>query len=301
MDSPPFDVLCQQARRAVAQRDYDQARQLYLQALIQKPDATDVHYGLGAVFFLLNDLESAAHHYRQVIRIDALHAPAHINLGAVYNRLDLYDKAIQVLRKAIQLAPKRPEGYYNLALVYRGKGDPNLALQAYREALRVNPKMADAHLNIANLHFERGELPLAKTHYEHALESRPNWEPAVKGLAQVEQATLASKATAPEPPKVDDPERILDPESDGVVLIALHQGAITGDDQARRLIKLIEEQLEPALKALSSDLLVSHGMASDLEASLTSFGDAFSAIETLQAELFANLEEIQKYGQNLFQ
>src|SRR5260370_1363901 len=87
-----------------------------MRALSMKPDSPDVHYGLATVCFLVNDLPSAAYHFKEVTRLDPLRAGAHINLGAVYNRLDQVDEAIQVLRRGIQLDTHRAEGYYNLGL-----------------------------------------------------------------------------------------------------------------------------------------------------------------------------------------
>lgn len=302
MDAPTFEAICKQARKAVVQRDYDQARQLFLQALIERPEAADVHYGLGNVFFLLGDLESSGHHYRQVIRIDSHHAPAHINLGAVYNRLDLFEKAVQTLRKAIQLDPNRAEAYYNLGLVYRGKGDANLALQAYREAIRVNPQMADAHLNLANIYLDRGDYHLSVSHYKKALEARPDWEAAAKGLAQAEQGQSGTKAPRPTAIATDDiSERTVDPHQHGSVLTTLHQTAITADEQARQFMQKIEKDVEPAIKGLSSILLVSHGLATDLEAALEKFEGALTDLEVMQRDLFLNLDQIQAQGQKLFE
>ena len=119
MVSESIESLCAKARQAVAQGDNEQARQLYMRALSMKPDAPDVHYGLATVCFLVNDLPSAAYHFKEVTRLDPLRAGAHINLGAVYNRLDQVDEAIQVLRRGIQLDTHRAEGYYNLGLAYR--------------------------------------------------------------------------------------------------------------------------------------------------------------------------------------
>jgi tetratricopeptide (TPR) repeat protein len=154
MISESIETLCQKARQAVAQGDNEQARQFYAQALALKPDAPDVHYGLATVCFLVNDLRSAAHHFREVTRLDPLRAGAHINLGAVYNRLDMVDEAIQVLRRGIQLDTRRAEGFYNLGLAYRRKRQLELAVQAYQEAARLNPRMADAHLNLANAYLD---------------------------------------------------------------------------------------------------------------------------------------------------
>src|SRR5437016_11351558 len=106
--------LCKRAQQAIAQGHNDQAKQFYLQALGLRSDAPDVHYGLATVCFLLNDLTSAAHHFKEVTRLDPLRAGAYINLGAVYNRLSQLDDAIVALRRGIQLDNKRAEGYYNL-------------------------------------------------------------------------------------------------------------------------------------------------------------------------------------------
>src|SRR5436309_12328045 len=155
MVSESIESLCHKARQAVAQGENEQARQLYMQALALRSDAPDVHYGLATVCFQLNDLPSAAYHFKEVTRLDPLRAGAFINLGAVYNRLEQFDEAIPVLRRGIQLDTHRAEGYYNLGLVYRRKGQLDLAIQAYREATRINPRMADAHYNLANLYLEQ--------------------------------------------------------------------------------------------------------------------------------------------------
>ena len=195
MVSESIESLCQKARQAVAQGSYEQARQVYLQALGLRSDAPDVHYGLATVCFLLNDLPSAAYHFKEVTRLDPLRAGAYINLGAVYNRLDQFDDAIPVLRRGIQLDNHRAEGYYNLGLVHRRKGQIDLAIEAYREATRVNPRMADAHYTLANLYLEREKFALAVAHYRQALELRPNWDKAEHGLTQAE-AGLAAQTPA---------------------------------------------------------------------------------------------------------
>src|SRR5947209_1752104 len=114
MAKESVDNLCQKAQRAIKEGDNELARRLYLQALGLKSDSPDVHYGLATVCFLLGDLTSAAHHFKEVTRLDPLRAGAFINLGAVYNRLGQLEDAIQALRRGIQLDTGRAEGYYNL-------------------------------------------------------------------------------------------------------------------------------------------------------------------------------------------
>src|SRR5438105_2833544 len=230
MASETIETMCQRARQAIAQGQIEQARQMYLQALGMRSDAPDVHYGLATASFLLNDLDSAAYHFKEVTRLDPLRPGAYVNLGAVYNRLGEFEEAVQTLRRGIQLDPHRGEGYYNLGLVYRNMGQPNLAVQAYIEATRIDNQMVDAHYNLGNLYLETGRYKQAIAHYKTALQLRPHWDKATNGLAQAEAAIAATEPAAPAAPaadtkspgpiKNDDSElaRQLDPEMHGDLL-----------------------------------------------------------------------------------
>src|SRR5437868_13418090 len=99
----PIEKLCMKARQAIEARDWQKAKLAYLQALGLKSDLPDVHYGLATVYFQLKELTSAAHHFREVTRLDPLRAGAHINLGAVLNLLQQYDEAITALRRGLQI------------------------------------------------------------------------------------------------------------------------------------------------------------------------------------------------------
>src|SRR5271165_4152245 len=118
-----IEKLCQRARQAIEARDWQKAKQVYLQALGLKSDIPDVHYGVATVYFQLRELTSAAHHFKEVTRLDPLRAGAFINLGAVLNLLQQFEEAIQALRRGLQLDSSRVEGFYNLGLVYRRRGE----------------------------------------------------------------------------------------------------------------------------------------------------------------------------------
>ena len=197
MGPDKVDRLCQKAQLAIAQRDWDGAKQSYLMALGLRSDLPDIHYGLATVYFQQRELTSAAHHFREVTRLDPLRAGAFVNLGAVLNVLQLYDEAITALRRGIQLDNGRYEGYYNLGLVYKRKGQIDLAVSAYREAIRLNPKMADAHLNLGNLYLEREQPRQAITHYEAAARLRLGWEKALDALEHAREMLTAQTPAEP--------------------------------------------------------------------------------------------------------
>jgi tetratricopeptide (TPR) repeat protein len=321
MAKESVESLCQRAQQAVAQGDNDTARRIYLQALSLKSDAPDVHYGMATVCFLLGDLSSAAYHFKEVTRLDPLRAGAHINLGAVYNRMDKLDEAIPVLRRGIQLDHNRAEGYYNLGVVYRRKGQADMAIQAYREAVRINPRMSDAHFNIGNIYLERNQHGLALAHYKQALALRPNWEKARHALEQCE-AVLKPAHTKPGTPvpapaaksepehkseadgakpeavKVDQ-HRSVDPEKQGMLLTSLHKATVDSETMSRSFLKIMESEIEPVIKELSSCLLYPESGAHELERCLLKFETAIANMRGAQQDLKSSMQRVQKLGDRL--
>src|SRR5262249_32968901 len=155
----------------------------------------------------------------------------------------------------------RGEGYYNLALVYRRKGQADMAIQAYREALRVNPQMADAHYNLGNVYMEKNQPSMAATHYKQALLLRPNWDKAQVGLAEVEPhrrpqarqpAGGGDAAAAPVAPPPIDMDRTVDPNAQGDLLAVVHKATIESEAHGRDFLNVLENEIEPAIKELSS-------------------------------------------------
>jgi tetratricopeptide (TPR) repeat protein len=315
MGKETVESLCQRAQQAIAKNDIDAARQSYLQALALRPDAPDVHYGLATVSFLSNDLSSASQHFKEVTRLDPLRASAYINLGAVYNRLDQLDEAIPVLRRGIQLDLNRAEGYYNLGLVYKRKGQIDLSIQAYREATRVNPRMADAHYNLANLYLEKQQYGMAIAHYRQALDLRPNWPKAENGLTQAEEAqealTTSKRAEASQPTAKDrqaaatstaavaDLDRIVDPQLQGALLTHLHKATIESENQGRHFLDILETEIEPAIKELSSCLLYPDTSAGELDVCVRRFESAIESMRNAQRGLQSSIDRVRSLGDQL--
>ncbi len=315
MAKETVENLCQKAQDAISQRKNEEAQQFYLQALGLRPDNPNVHYGLATVKFLLQDLEGAVYHFKEVTRLDPLRAGAYVNLGAVYNRLERFDEAIPVLRRGIQLDMNRAEGYYNLGLVYRRKGQFELAIQAYREATRVNPRMADAHFNIANIYLEKTQYGLAIAHYRQALEIRPNWEKALRCLEKAEAAQGGAKeeapaksgpsgsdpapkaASTPAPPL--DPGRLVDPLVHGELLRTLHLATNDSETRSHNFLQNLVTEIDPAIKELSSCLLYPDSTATDLEKCVKKFEAAVANMRTLEDMLQTSIERVRMLGDQL--
>src|SRR5262249_46349753 len=221
---------------------------------------------------------------------------------------------IPVLRRGIQLDTRRAEGYYNLGLVHRRKGEIDLAIEAYREATRVNPRMADAHYNLANLYLEKERYSPAIVHYKQTLELRPNWEKAVGGLAQAEAAlealgkTQNPADTALLGKKVElssgtlaalDPERMVDPTKHGGLLSNLHKATIESETHGRNFLRVLEAEIEPAIKELSTCLLYPDSSANELDECVQKFETAMASMRSAQRNLQSCLERVRTIGDKL--
>jgi tetratricopeptide (TPR) repeat protein len=296
------EKLCQRAQLAIAERDWEKAKQAYLMALGLRSDLPDVHYGLATVYFQLREPTSAAHHFREVTRLDPLRAAAFVNLGAVLNLLGQHDEAVAALRRGIQLDPQRVEAYYNLGLVYRRKGEADLSIAAYKEAIRLNPRMADAHLNLGNLYLERALARLAATHYEEAGKLRPGWEKALEGLDRAKQAMEVkddgSSAVHPTYREPTGPlDRFVDPATHAAFISSLYGAVQVAEEGGKQLQEAVVQEVEPAIKELSTALLNSRGSRSELEACLGRFEGALARMKTAHQALkdqVGKIEELNK-------
>lgn len=301
MPKETVDTLSRQAQEALARGDNDRARELFQRALGQRSDLPDVHYGLATVCFLLNDLASAAYHFREVTRLDPLRAGAYVNLGAVYNRLDQLDDAVPMLKRGIQLDSGRAEGYYNLGLVYRRLGKLEDAIEAYRQAVKANPRMADAHFNIANIYLEQGHFSQSVLHYQHALQVRPTWEKAQHGLENA-QAALEDAVGEDHAGEVEADARMqrhLDPAVHGNLLSALHKTTIDAESQSRALFNELSQGLEPAMRQLLQNILDPNNSSREIQHWLELFEKAAANFRTLIEAQQARALRVRLVGEQM--
>jgi tetratricopeptide (TPR) repeat protein len=276
-------LLCSRAQQAIAARDWEKAKQFYLLALEFRADTAEVHYGLATVYYQLRDLANAAHHYMEVTRLEPTRARAFINLGAALHQLGEQEDAETALCKGLQLDGRMAEGYYLLGLVHKSKEQLNKAQVAFAEAVRCNPRLADALFELGQLYVQRNQPDLALTLFEQALRVRPNWDKLV--AARQEATTELARSPVKQSPDgaaaaVESLARTVNPETDHVLLMDLHQVAGVTEKQGEQLAKILSEQIAPLLVQLSRLLVNPRSLRSDLVTCITQFE---SAVERTRA------------------
>lgn len=310
MANESLDQLRQNAQAALSHGHYQEARQIYQQALGYNSDNPDIHYGIATACFLLGDQHSAIYHFKEVIRLDPLRAGAFINLGAVQNRLGQFDEALTTLRRGIQLDPNRGEGYYNLGLVHKQLGQLDMAINAYREALRLNPRMYDAHYNLGNIFLEKEQYTLAIAHYKQALEIRPNWEKGRAALVAAQAAQAAATAAVesgepkvhdatPAPDSKIDPDRMLDPNFHANLLRELHDVVVDTDKYTQGMLDFLQKDVEEAIRELSICILTPKDPKYSLEEQIAKFDAVVNKLQQFQEAMHKRILKSKLIGEQI--
>src|SRR5262249_10916977 len=153
--------------------------------------------------------------------------------------------------------------------------------------------------NLGNIYVEKGQFSQAATHYKQALQLRPNWDKAQVGLAEVDAHINQTRPTAggtdPEaaaPAPSIDMERTVDPNSQGDLLGVVHKATIESEDLGRLFLQVLENEIEPAIKELSSALLYPDTSAGELDQCVEKFEAALGRMKSAQKTLRLSVERV---------
>ena len=140
---------------------YDEAGQLFREAIRRQPDYMEVYYALAVTLFQgLGRIREAARVLEEAASRDSTPAPIFHLLGAIRLSLDQPDRAIVALERASTLAPRAWEMRNRLGIAYMRTGDRESAVKAFRAAAGLAPYAPTPHEHLARL-YERMDRPQA--------------------------------------------------------------------------------------------------------------------------------------------
>lgn len=114
-------------------------------------------------------------------------AIAYYNLAVVQARLKDIDGAIDSAKQANRLAPQNPSFLYNLALLYQGRDkgeDRSLAETIYKKILDANERLIDVRLSLGLLYERENKRDEAMNEYQKILALLPNDDTAPDNVKQ---------------------------------------------------------------------------------------------------------------------
>ena len=93
-----------------------------------------------------------------------------------------------------------------------------------------------------------------------------------------------------------DLERVADPTLHGGLLTALHQTTIISEEVGKQFQRILLEEVEPAIKELSSCLLYPEGPRSELDECIHKFEQALQHLQATQVTFKGNLTRLRQLG-----
>jgi protein O-mannosyl-transferase len=154
----------------------------YAEALRLNPGDFVVYNNLGVVLQHQGKLELAAARYTDALRLDPNYLDAHFNLGIVLSRQGKFEAAAGHYAHTLRLNPGFADAHHNLGVDFFRQGKLAEAEAHYAEALRLNPGRVDTHTNLGVVLSRRGKLDQAAAHYAQALRLNPGYDDARKNL-----------------------------------------------------------------------------------------------------------------------
>ncbi len=101
------------------------------------------------------EIDNAAAHYTEAIRLKPDLVEAYLKRGALYEKRYLYDKALADINKVIQIDPDRADAYAQRASVYRWQNKYELAINDSTTAIRLKPGSAVYYYNRGYLYLRQ--------------------------------------------------------------------------------------------------------------------------------------------------
>src|SRR5262249_12808526 len=108
----------------------------------------------------------------------------------------------------------------------------------------------------------------------------------VGAAAQAQQATTG----------LGDLDRTADPVEHGPLLTALHSSSTESETFGRQFQQLLLDEVEPAIKELSSSLLYPNGSRSEMEACVSRFEAALERMRSVQQSLQTSMARLRQHA-----
>lgn len=217
------DALTRKGDQLLVKENYDIAKLLYNEAVINNPKNAGAYAGLAEIYSANDDNTNATISYEKALALDAelseLNAPLGVlyfqkgeiakaeiflqkavaanpdnpetqfYLGLLRYKQDRNPEAIAAFKRSLQLDPNNAEVYYYLGEINDRLENGTDAIAAYQKAVQLNPKYAEAWFNLGDAYFNRDNLSEAINAYKEAIRLKPNYGEAHANLADVYRLT----------------------------------------------------------------------------------------------------------------
>ena len=169
--------------RALDAKQYDQAVQLFTQAIQADPKDYGAHFNLALAYSFLGKDVEAIPEYQKTLELKPGLYQAEVNLGILLVQNKQAKEALPHLEAAVEAKPKQFRAERYLAEAYLALGALPSAEQHYQVAAELDPKSAAAQLGLARAKAGQNHLTEAAEHFRKAAELDAAYSDALLELA----------------------------------------------------------------------------------------------------------------------
>ena len=139
------------ARFKIDRMDFEEAMEIYLAILSDRPESAAALCGIAEIYYWWNDYLDAEEYIQKCLDVDSKSAPAYVIQSRIHRIRQDNDKWNQWGRKAVGLDPFNDDARANLAnILFRGEGKLQEGYEQAKLALRINPYSHLAHVYLGN-------------------------------------------------------------------------------------------------------------------------------------------------------
>lgn len=172
--TPANKSLFAKAQKAVDEKKYDEAMDLFTRLLAADAKDFQAWTELGTVQLMRNNIEEAEKDYRRAIQERPTFTLALLNLGRVLSAQKKYEEATEPLSEAVKSSPTSADANFLLGEAYLQVKKGSKAVPYLNDAARLGKP--DAHLRLATLYNAVGLKDKAAHEYEEFLKKRPDYK-----------------------------------------------------------------------------------------------------------------------------
>ncbi|HMM59112.1 MAG TPA: tetratricopeptide repeat protein, partial [Candidatus Rifleibacterium sp.] len=159
---------------ALKNRDFKKAEEELKKSLSMKMNVYDTHYHLATVYYATGELDKAAEHYQEAIKIRPDSAEALNNLAYLYTEQNSNIKqAIEMAETAVQLEKNNASYIDTLGWAYYRDGDLDKALVYLLKANQIVSGQGEVLLHIGRVYLDKNDFDSAIAYLKEAFKADP--------------------------------------------------------------------------------------------------------------------------------
>ena len=151
-------------------KEYEEALQLYLEAVSYNPSFVAVLYRITNVYQQMRDYDNAKIYADKTLFYDPVHYKAMKTLGDLYYKLGDLSNSIASYNESISTNPQYYKAYYSLSKVLNEQGKTSDAILNLDTALSINPKYDKAYILLGVIYSDNSKYEEAIYNFNRAID-----------------------------------------------------------------------------------------------------------------------------------